>query len=605
MLSLHRPTIVLGIVCVLSLSLTAQTTVRPSALEQRIQRIQDHIMTSSVVIDGQSEDAKLVDRMAELRVPGVSVAVIRNGAIAWARGFGVTRIGGPPITPETLFQAASISKPVSALGVLRLVESGKLKLDTDVNQYLKTWKVPENDSTSKSKVTLRGLLTHTAGMTVHGFPGYASNARIPTVAQILNGQAPANTPPIFVDTTPGTLWRYSGGGYVVAQLLLEDLTGTPFARLMRESVLTPIGMTHSTFEQPLPAARITEVAIPYGPQGQAVAGGPHAYPEMAPAGLWTTPSDLARYAIEVQRALAGKSMVLSAAMAREMITPGMNGQGLGPQTGGSKQRPYFRHGGANEGYRCDFVAYNNGDGAVIMTNGDNGGQLAADILRTIAYEYKWPDFQPAFRKLAKVDLKTFDKYVGAYRLDPNAVVTITRDGDRFFAQLTGEGKVEFFPTGAREFFAKAVDVLFKFESGAQGAVTRLVLLQDGNPAATRLPDAEGARIVEARAAGSRRFAEQKQDSRTEVVLRRLFDEASRGEPDYSQMSPAFAKETREQLPEIRSLMMQLGALQSVSFKGVSPAGDDIYDAKFARGALEVRLLLAADGKVENGDFRLQ
>jgi hypothetical protein len=150
-------------------------------------------------------------------------------------------------------------------------------------------------------------------------------------------------------------------------------------------------MTRSTFEQPMPASRLKEVATPYDSGGRAVPGGPHVYPEMAPAGLWTTPSDLARYATEVQKALAGKSAVLSAAMARQMLTP--SGQGLGPQTGGRKENPYFAHSGSNEGYKCYFVAYNNGDGAVIMTNGDSGAHLANDILRTIAYEYKWPDFQ--------------------------------------------------------------------------------------------------------------------------------------------------------------------------------------------------------------------
>ena len=372
-------------------TVTSQDSTRSSALEQRIQRIQDHIISPGSG-KGAGDGLSLADHMAALHVPGVSIAVIQNGEIAWARGFGVTRLGGPAVTPDTLFQAASISKPVSALAVLRLVESGKLNLDTDVNQYLKTWKVPENQFTAKAKVTLRTLLTHTAGMTVHGFPGYAANSPLPTLVQILKGEPPANTPRIFVDTVPGTSGRYSGGGYVVAQQLLEDVTGIPFPQLMRDSVLMPIGMTHSTFEQPIPASRLQAVATPYDSEGRPVPGGPHVYPEMAPAGLWTTPSDLARYALEVQKALAGKSSVLSAAMARQMLTP-INGRGLGPQTGGRKENPYFTHNGSNEGYKCYFVAYNNGDGAVIMTNGDNGARLASDIFRTIAYEYKWPDFQ--------------------------------------------------------------------------------------------------------------------------------------------------------------------------------------------------------------------
>jgi len=163
--------------------------------------------------------------MAELHVLGVSITVIHNGEIEWARGFGVTRVGGPAVTQGTLFQAASISKPVTAMAVLHLVGSGKLDLDADVNQYLKAWKVPTNKFTETSKVTLRELLTHTAGMTVHGFPGYASDSALPTVVQVLNGEKPANTPAILVDTIPGSDWRYSGGGFVVTQVLLQDVTG--------------------------------------------------------------------------------------------------------------------------------------------------------------------------------------------------------------------------------------------------------------------------------------------------------------------------------------------------------------------------------------------
>jgi CubicO group peptidase (beta-lactamase class C family) len=392
---LRQLVIVLGIVCPLSLILSAQSPDSSSTVEQRIQRIQDRILSPPILV-GEADGPSLAERMAADRVPGVSIAVINDGEIEWARGFGVDRTGGLPVTAETLFQAGSISKPVTALAVLRLVEAGKLSLDDDVNQYLKTWKVEENDFTQKKKVTLRGLLTHTAGMTVHGFRGYAPGATLPTAVQILNGAVPANTPRIFVDTTPGSLWRYSGGGYVVTQLLLEDVTGTPFAQLMRESVLDPVGMTRSTYEQPFPASRMTEVALPHLPDGSLVPGGPHNHPEMAPAGLWTTPSDLARYVVEVQRALAGKSSVLSAKMARQMLTPipGMREHGLGPALGGEKVKRYFYHSGSNKGYKAYLVAYNSGDGAVVMTNSDNAGSLREDIMSTIAYEYQWPDFQP-------------------------------------------------------------------------------------------------------------------------------------------------------------------------------------------------------------------
>ncbi len=226
-------------------------------------------MPPAVIVKGEpAATAKLADRMAALHVPGVSIAVIHDGRIEWARGFGVTRSGGPPVTPDTLFQAASISKPVAAMAVLHLVQAGKLSLDTDVNEYLKSWKVPANSFTERRKVTIRELLTHSAGMTVHGFGGYAGGAPVPTLIEVLNGEKPANSPPIRVDIEPGTLWRYSGGGYVVVQQLLLEVTGEPFPKLMHDTVLAPIGMTRSTYEQPLPQNRMAEAATPYRADGE-------------------------------------------------------------------------------------------------------------------------------------------------------------------------------------------------------------------------------------------------------------------------------------------------------------------------------------------------
>jgi hypothetical protein len=243
---------------------------------------------------------------------------------------------------------------------------------------------------------------------------------------------------------------------------------------MRDTVLGPIGMTRSTYEQPLPKDRLAEVALPYRGNGQPVAGGPHTYPEMAAAALWTTPSDLARYAIEVQNALAGKSTrVIDAATARLMLTATLNDQGLGPGLGGSAGKRFFNHGGANEGYRCNLIAYNQGDGLVVMTNSDSGGQLASDILRTVAREYGWPDFQPVERVVAKVDPAAFDRYTGAYQLSPAATLTITRDGDQLSAQLTGQPKFPIFPQSERSFFLKVVDAQLEFDPGDKSPAVTL------------------------------------------------------------------------------------------------------------------------------------
>ena len=580
----------------------------PSTIEQRIERIQNGLLPAVLVKGEPVATTKLADRMAALHVPGVSIAVIHDGKIEWARGFGVTRVGGPPVTPETLFQAASISKPVAAMAVLRLVEAGKIGLDTDVNQYLKTWKMPENSFTAKTKVTVRELLTHTAGLTVHGFAGYAAGAPVPTLVEVLNGEKPANSAPIRVDTQPGTIWRYSGGGYVVAQELVQDVTGEPFPKVMHDTVLAPIGMTKEHLRTAFaeePHGRSCH-AIPW--RWTAGPGGPHVYPEMAPAGLWTTPSDLARYAIEVQQSLAGKANhVLSAAMVRQMLTPGLNHQGLGPATGGSAAHPYFTHGGANEGYRCNLMAYNDGDGVVIMTNGDNGGQLASEIQRTVAHEYGWPDFAPEERSVTKVDPKTLDAYVGAYR-DSGMVFTVTREGDQLSVQLTGQPKFPVFPQSERKFFLKVVDAQIAFDVDAEGRATQLTLHQNGTDhVAKRIDDAEAKRLADeasARAAeAAKRFKDQKPAEGSEAALRRTIEGLRSGQPEYSTMTPEFADVTRQQLPNLKAAVAQLGAVQSVTFKGVGPGGADIYEVKFENGLAELRIGMTTDGKIAGILFR--
>jgi CubicO group peptidase (beta-lactamase class C family) len=346
--------------------------------------------------DGPSERTPLAQRMDELHVPGVSIAYIHDGRIAWARGFGVTRIGGPPVTPTTLFQAASISKALTATVVLNLAQFGKFDLDTDVNAYLKSWKVPENAFTAKEKVTIRRLLSHAAGVSIHGFQGYAAGAPVPTLIQVLDGAGPANSTAVRVIATPGSAWSYSGGGFEILQLLLQDATGEPFPQLMRGIVFDTLGMDHSTFEQPLPAEMAADAATPYYASGAPVPGGAHTYAEDAAAGLWTTPSDLARWVIAMQRAISARSnYLLFPSTAREMVTDvGLGHWGLGVALAGPPDHPMFGHGGSNAGFQSLMEAFDDGDGVVIMTNSDAGYLLCWQIFLTVAAEYGWPPTPP-------------------------------------------------------------------------------------------------------------------------------------------------------------------------------------------------------------------
>ena len=336
--------------------------------------------------------------MAKYNIPGLSIAVIDNYKIVWAKGFGVTAPGGTdPVTTTTLFQAGSISKPVAATGALWLVEHGKLSLDEDVNSRLKSWKVPENEFTKTEKVTLRRIMSHTAGLTVHGFPGYAVGEPRPTLIQILNGEKPANTAPIRVDTVPGTRMRYSGGGVTIEQQLIMDATGEPFPQFMQATVLSKIGMNNSSYEQPLPANKAALTATGTRYNFKPVEGKWHIYPEMAAAGLWTTPTDLAKFAIEIALSKHGRANhVLSQKITQEMLTPVPRHSddesgpvGLGFFLG-EKNPDQFGHDGSDEGFQAFLtMSADSGKGIAIMGNAETFFYITPPIVDAVAREYGW------------------------------------------------------------------------------------------------------------------------------------------------------------------------------------------------------------------------
>ena len=360
-------------------------------VEERMARVENGI--EPVRTGKEEKKLDLAGLMKVYNDPALTVAVIEDYKIAWVKAYGSAEPGGTTaVTTKTLFQAGSISKPVAATGMLALVQAGKLSLDEDVNVKLKSWKVPENEFTKEQKVTLRRIASHTAGLTVHGFPGYDVDEKMPTVVQVLNGEKPANTAPIRVDFVPGTQERYSGGGVTIEQLQMTDVTGKAFPALMRQLVLDKIGMGDSSYEQPLPADWAARTPTGTGADGRPVHGKWHVYPEMAAAGLWTTPTDLAKFAIEIALARQGKSSkVLTQKTVEEMLTaqPSTNGTGIGfavPQ-----ERPgEFGHNGADDGFQALLVMnWETGQGAAIMANSDNGGLVEAELMRSIAKEYRW------------------------------------------------------------------------------------------------------------------------------------------------------------------------------------------------------------------------
>ena len=425
------------------------------------------------------EPEPLLDFMYRQGVPGVGVALIENGDIAWARGYGVRERGGEPVTPDTIFQAGSVSKPVTAVAVMRLVQEGRLDLDRDVNEYLTTWKVPPNGDW-QPHITLRRLLCHGAGMTVHGFPGYNRSRPVPTVPQILDGIPPANTPSVHVSGIPGAQFRYSGGGTTIVQQVLIDALGKPFPQIMRETVLEPTGMEHSTYEQPLPERWWGQASTGHRTAAVPVEGGWHVYPEMAAAGLWTTPADLCRLAIDLQRSWAGETdRLLRPETVREMLSPQVEKQiGIGFFLDGEGSAMRFGHSGSDEGFVCELTAYRErGQGAAVMTNCDSGYSVFRGVLHTLAREYGWPDYPPPDRTREAPDPAEAARCAGEYSLDSGLRLTVAATGEGLTLQPDGQPSFPLYRSGELTYLADAVHAEVLFKPGENGTITGLQLDQ--------------------------------------------------------------------------------------------------------------------------------
>jgi CubicO group peptidase (beta-lactamase class C family) len=336
----------------------------------------------------------ITDRMEHYKVPGASIAMIDDYQVEWVRGYGVLEAGkDQPVTTDTLFQPGSIAKPMVALAALHYVEAGDLELDSDVNNKLVSWKIPDNEFTAQAPVTLRRLLSHSAGLPYVPLHGYAQGQPIPNRQQILDGEPPANSQPVRVVIVPGTQYSYSNGDYIVVEQLLVDVVGVPFDVLMQDLVLEPLKMDDSTFTYPLPENLDSIAASGHRVNGRAIPGGWHTNPEMGPGGsLWATPSDMARFYIDLMVTYTGQSeKIISQEMAIEMLTPQIEDRGLGPwidDDGGDLF--YFGHPGHTDGYKSYVVCYpKRGQGLVIMTNSDAGDELYNEILKSVNNEYGW------------------------------------------------------------------------------------------------------------------------------------------------------------------------------------------------------------------------
>jgi CubicO group peptidase (beta-lactamase class C family) len=399
----------------------AQSTEYSTEVEGRIKQVENNLMTWVQTQD--SVKWSLTDRMAHYHINGISIAVIHNYNIEWAKGYGWADISEKrPATNKTLFQAASLSKSINAVGLMKMVQDKKLELNTDINQYLTSWKFPYDATAKNKKITIGNLLSHTAGLSVNGFGGYAVGDKLPLLTQILDGKKPSNSQAVRSLSEPGIKFQYSGGGVTISQLIVTDVTHQPYDEFMNETVLKPLEMTNSFFTQPPSESKAQLLATGYYGNGKEVKGKYHIYPEQAAAGLWTNPSDLCKFIIEIQSSNSGKSYkVLSPEITKVLLTPYIeNSPALGLFIIKLGNTEIFSNSGLNCGFTCMFNGSSDGDGVVIMANSDNS-QIFDEILYSIASVYNWKYHSPVHKNVIKMPQTLLESYCGNYKYNGQKV----------------------------------------------------------------------------------------------------------------------------------------------------------------------------------------
>ncbi|MDI3288695.1 serine hydrolase domain-containing protein [Polyangium sp. 15x6] len=466
-------------------SAQAQTPAGPNPLAALDQGLRPNVIALSDAAPRWS----LAERMRHYKVPGVAVAVLRNGEVVQAVGYGVREIGTQDkVDGDTLFSVGSISKVVTAATTLRLVAQGQLELDRNVDDYLKRWKLPASAEVPQPRVTLRMLMSHTSGLGVHGFADYQPGESLPTLVQVLDGQAPAKGEAVRFKHAPGMLNDYSGGGITVEEVAIEDATGRSLRQLAEEQVFAPLGMRRSTFESPLQAAR-GKVAKAHDSNGAptALPRGWQSFAETGASGLWTSAYDLGRFVGGLIQSYQGRADFLPQPLAMAMMTEvSPSVFGLGPRLGGTGVGRHFFHMGANDSYLAFMEGYpETGDGYVILTNGSGGGKLVVEIRNALA-DAIGLGAHPPLRTVA-LRVPPPPDYAGRYRLDAAVPMDLRRAladsfeydsiqvrivGDAVEIAQPGQGKpMSLLPLGPAQFVHDGLYMyVFDFRRDAWGKV---------------------------------------------------------------------------------------------------------------------------------------
>jgi CubicO group peptidase (beta-lactamase class C family) len=457
-------------------------------LNSKISRVENNLLEEAQIVfaDSVVKSYNIYDRMKYYKVPSVSIAVINNGKLEWAKAYGLADVSEKREADiNTVYQAASLSKPINALCIMKLVQDGKLSLTKDIREYLKSWTFPDNDLSKGKPITIKNLLSHTAGLSLHGFRGYLHGEKIPAINDILDGNAPANNEAVKPIYIPGIQMEYSGGGTLITRKIIEDNIAANYDSLMKAVVLAPLSMSNSSFIEPLQADN-KNFAAAYNEKMQEIPGKYNIYPELAPDGLWTTPSDFSKFIIAVQQSLEKKSgSFLSGASAVEMLTPveGFPFAALGVfimERGGDK---YFSHSGANNGFRSIFYgSFTTGSGIVIMVNSDNE-QIMHEIANSVAVVYNWKGFyNPEERELANISDSLASIYAGTYvSKEPEVKITVAKKNGALHLTTKGEDNLErmLFLNSSKFYLPSSPNTFAEFINNANGTPDTL-LVQENN-----------------------------------------------------------------------------------------------------------------------------
>ncbi len=465
-----------------ALIMTAAACGKTGPAEARKIKAVEKGLLRSVYLKGlPAEKLNLEERMAFYRIPAVSIAVIDKKELAWARAYGERdNQVHQPATTESLFQAGAFSQMIAAAVVSSLAEQGRISLDDDAGARMTSWRFPSEFEPAEPHLDLRSLLAHGSGLSDQILPGYAHDEPIPSLPQVLDGAKPAANGPLWVPPAAAApvRTRYSEAGYVVLETYLNDRTGKPFEQLARELVLEPAGLAGSAFDVPLPDALRSKAASGHLREGRPVSGLWKNYPEKAAKGMWTTPSEFALVLLDLLRsAESGEGKILPPAAARTMLGRWLESFGPGFLVEGSGDDIQFLARGKTHGFACYFVLYPvRGQGAVIMTNSDNGFTLIDEILCALSEVYAWPGYKPAEKQVLRLDPETYQSFTGRYEVGPNYFLDVSWEDYYLVIQPTGQAATRFYAEGQTLFYSTDPYIRIQFLRD-RGPVDGLVLWQ--------------------------------------------------------------------------------------------------------------------------------